>query len=210
MTRILNLALVALLLATTEAGATRPTKGRAIRTGQTQSYGADGDTTAGLTFMLKDLGNGVVKDQRTGLFWEKKSDDGSIHDKDNSYTWSVGIAPFQSTASGTAFTVFLATLNTPPCFAGHCDWRLPTVKELGTIVDFGSGGPGVPQEFDNDCSPGCTVASCSCTGIGRTWSSTTYYYNSTYAWYVFFYFGNAERDVEKSGTALVRAVRSGS
>lgn len=29
----------------------------------------------------------MVRDNVTGLIWEKKTDDGSVHDKDNTYTW---------------------------------------------------------------------------------------------------------------------------
>ena len=31
----------------------------------------------------------TVFDHQTGLEWEKKTDDGGIHDKDNTYTWSL-------------------------------------------------------------------------------------------------------------------------
>lgn len=34
-----------------------------------------------------DNGDGTITDNRTGLMWEKLSDDGSIHDKDTTYTW---------------------------------------------------------------------------------------------------------------------------
>lgn len=37
------------------------TKSRPLKTGQTTSYGAVGDTTAGQTRSYKDLGNGVIK-----------------------------------------------------------------------------------------------------------------------------------------------------
>jgi len=72
--------------------------------------------------------------------WEKKTDDGTVHDKDNNYARSTtGTAP-----DGTAFTSFLGELNdcrspdpTGPItggFAGHCDWRLPDMLELQTIL----------------------------------------------------------------------------
>lgn len=90
-------------------------------------------------------GDGTVNDQLTGLQWEMKTDDGSIHDKDNTYSFSLS-APFDP--DGTAFTVFLAGLNTEPCFGGHCDWRMPTLYELQTLI----------QPADPDCSsPPCTT-----------------------------------------------------
>ena len=87
MRNLSTIALAALLLVTTEARAAL-TKGRPLKTGQTTTYGAVGDTTAGLSRMYNDLGNGVIKDQRTGPFWEKKSDDSGVHDKDNYYSWT--------------------------------------------------------------------------------------------------------------------------
>src|SRR5262249_8678845 len=79
-----------------------------------------------------DNGDGTVIDRLTGLQWEQKTDDGTIHDKDNIYTWSA--SPYTTAADGTAFTAFLTTLNTGGCFAGQCDWRLPTLDELQTIL----------------------------------------------------------------------------
>ena len=117
-----------------------------------------------------DNGDGTITDTQTGLMWEKKSDDGSIHDKDNRYTWSTGT----NNPDGTAFTVFLAQLNdrcadgTTDCtavgdvaclgigngkcgFAGHRDWQLPSEdglnppsgpKDLESILDAGVSGCG--------------------------------------------------------------------
>ncbi|MEY4951148.1 MAG: hypothetical protein RL698_3359 [Pseudomonadota bacterium] len=215
MTKILTLALATLLLVTTEASATRPTKGRPLKTGQTTSYGtgSDGDLQKGLSRMYNDLGNGVIKDQRTGLFWEKKSDDGSIHDKDFTYSWSADGDSF----NGTTASVFLATLNSPPCFAGYCDWRLPNSFELYTIVDLGRKEPATDPIFDRYCAPGCSAkpvipgigTGCSCTVSGYYWSSSTYQYFPDYAWFVYFPFGGVAGDFKTSGH-YVRAVRGGS
>ncbi len=122
-----------------------------------------------------DNGNGTITDNQTGLMWEKKDDAGGIHDQDTYYTWSTG-SPYNP--DGTAFTVFLATLNTPPCFAGHCDWRLPTsagccgyptgqAAELESILAAQypncTSSPCVPAAFNTNCTPGCSVTGCSCT-----------------------------------------------
>ena len=203
MTKIPTLALAALLLVTTEAHAAL-TKGRPLKTGQTTTYGAAGDTTAGLSRIYNDLGNGVIKDVRTGLFWEKKSDDGSIHDRDNTYSWSTGNNSF----NGTAATVFLATLNTAPCFGGFCDWRLPTRFELETILDLGNVNPAVPAVFNASCTAGCTVTTCSCTRSSYYWSSSTNRSNPDAAWYVDFDGGNAFNGGKTYGR-YVRAVRGG-
>ena len=74
-----------------------------------------------------DNGEGTVTDRLTGLQWEQKGN--GIHSASNTYSWSVS----GSAAGGTAFTTFLATLNGGACFAGQCDWRLPTRDELETL-----------------------------------------------------------------------------
>jgi Protein of unknown function (DUF1566) len=98
-------------------------------------------------------GDGTVTDYDTGLQWEQKTDDGSVHDKNNPYSWCLGGPPSCTNPSnppdGTAFTAFLGTLNngtsgdgtaTSGCFAGHCDWRLAVVEELAGIVDLAAPG----------------------------------------------------------------------
>lgn len=79
-----------------------------------------------------DTGVGTIVDALTGLEWEKKTDDGGIHDKDDGHAWSA-TSMTSPAADGPVFTTFLASLN-GSCFAGHCDWRLPTRAELETIL----------------------------------------------------------------------------
>ncbi len=86
-----------------------------------------------------DHGDGTATDNWSGLVWELKTDDDSIHDVDETYTRSPG-DPWKE--EGTAYTALLGLLNmnsssdgTSPsgCFADRCDWRLPTSEELRAI-----------------------------------------------------------------------------
>jgi hypothetical protein len=141
-----------------------------------------------------DNGDGTATDNNTALIWELKDNNGGIHDVDNTYTWSS--APTAGAADGTLFTVFLATLNTPPCFAGHCDWRIPHVKELQSLVDYESGhNPSISPTF-----PGLTA--------GDHWSSTRF--GGGTAWAVNFGDGSVFRNAPMQFGFHGRAVRGGS
>lgn len=160
-------------------------------------------SSAAIACRYGDNGDGTVTDYDTGLQWEQKTDDGSVHDKDNLYTWSDGGGAFAQ-PDGTAFKVFLlGTLNngtshasvTNGCFAGHCDWRLPAVAELGGIVDCNLAIPCIDQtQF------GPTVAS-------DYWSATTRAAFPNEAWFVNFDFAFADHGIKDLGLP-VRAVRS--
>jgi hypothetical protein len=158
-----------------------------------------------------DNGDGTLTDTRTGLLWEKKSDDGSIHDKDDTYSWSsTGTA-----VDGTAFTTFLVTLNQTN-FAGHNDWRLPSVTELQSLVDYGRFAPVIDPAFNTACETACTVTTCSCTVLEYYWSSTTIadVSNPGFAWNVDFNYGYVNAYDKTQGAipaagSYVRAVRGG-
>ncbi len=116
-----------------------------------------------------DKGDGTICDRQTGLMWEKKT--GTVgarvtcneqlpcsdpHNVNNSYSW--GTQPSEQT--GTLYTQFLPQLNdtltpndglTTSCFAGHCDWRVPNVGELRSILQASN--------------PGCTVNPCVAPGF---------------------------------------------
>ena len=151
-----------------------------------------------------DNGNGTVSDTLTGLMWEKKADDLSIHDKNNTYSWSSSTPP-----NGTVYTTFLATLNNCTSdngtaliggFAGHCDWRLPTNAELQTIL---------LAPYPCATSP-CIDQTTFGPTIGNWyWSSTTYETNPSYAWVVDFGDGFLDGVIKTYGGVRVRAVRGG-
>jgi hypothetical protein len=108
----------------------------------------------------------MVRDNVTGLICENKTDDGSIHDKDDEYNW------YDSQ------NVFIATLNSQN-FGGHNDWRLPTVKELTSIIDNNRYAPSINTTYFAN-----TVSSES-----GYWSSTTNAYDPNSAWGIHFYNG---------------------
>jgi hypothetical protein len=187
-----------------------------LASGQTRPFGpgSDGDVRAGAVLSYTDNGDGTITDNNTGLMWEKKDESGGIHDRHNRYRWGTNGVPFPM--NGSMVTEFLATLNRAPCFAGHCDWRIPNVRELQSLVDFGVPypGPTVNKAFHDPVGcPHCTditLPSCSCTSADRYWTSSTYVgrKNGSWAWYVHFS-GGTLRYHDKFAIMKIRAVRGG-
>ncbi len=181
-----------------------------LRTGQTQCdqgdetlgtcpgspAGQDGALLKGEARQYVDNGDGTITDKKTGLMWEKLSDDGTVHDWNNTYTWE------------DAFTDKIATLNSGFGFAYYKDWRLPNVNELQTLADYGRAGPAIDPVFNTSCAPGCTVTTCSCTQADGYWSSTTYQFNPVYAWPVNLFDGSVGLS-DKTFDFYARAVRGG-
>jgi hypothetical protein len=157
---------------------------------------------AGLRFV--DNGDGTVTDRLTTLQWEKKTDDDSIHDVDNTYPWSAD--PYHTAATGSAFSVFLRDLNDDACFAGQCDWRLPTVYELQTIL---SEPYGCPDSGYSACTDQTVFGP---TAANVYWTATTLGPYTPQAWQVNFAgarLSNNEEWKSKDFAARVRAVRAG-
>jgi hypothetical protein len=147
-----------------------------------------------------DNGDGTVTDNLTGLVWEKKTDDGSEHDWDNTYTWTT-LDGDETDGDGTAFTTFLSSLNTGG-FGGANGWRLPTMAELQTIL--------LPEP-----AGACTSDPCidpvfgPYTHSGAYWTATTFAPDLPTAWYTTFDSDASTLVGMKSMVAHVRAVRGG-
>jgi hypothetical protein len=147
-----------------------------------------------------DNGDGTVTDSQNGLMWEKLSFDLTVHGVQNMYTWF------------SASTTKIAALNSGR-FAGYSDWRLPTIYELQSLIDYDQSNPATNAAFNNACVVNCRVATCSCTDIfhGPYWSSTDYAFNPSLAWGVVFGAGGGfVGPTEKTVFGDVRAVRNGS
>src|SRR5207249_10340871 len=135
--------------------------------------------------------------ENTGLMWEKKSADGSIHDMDRSEERRVG----KECQVGGSKSKYIKR---------HNDWRLPNVRELVSIVNYENKFPvpAVSPAFNTNCTASCTVQTCSCTPFSYPyWSSTSYTTTPAFAWIVFFSNGAAGFGFN---TGFVRAARGGS
>lgn len=151
--------------------------------------------------------DGTWIDLTTGLQWEIKTDDTSAHDKDNTYSWTTNPGALLWVPDGTVFTGFLGALDaggspdggtTTGCFAGACDWRLPTVGELVSISD---------GDWPNLCphTPPCTSIPGPTTLSAVYWSSSLVSVLGD-AYHVHFSDGEVD-DTQSVGAA--RAVRRG-
>jgi len=99
--------------------------------------------------------DGTVTDTCTGLMWQKDTADvsgnGSNGDWADRVAWQDALKYCENVS-----------------FAGHDDWRLPNVRELQSIVDYGRHKPACDPIFQDDPSLGWGV---------QYWSSSFCYIN---------------------------------
>ena len=167
-------------------GKKAPTYNKVPITGQTTSYavGDDGNLQKGLPWpeaRFTDNGDGTVTDNLTGLMWLKDANCIATHYDyfDNDETPGDGGVTWQHALD------FVAGINNQTysqCGAGYTDWRLPNVRELESLIDFGNREPCLPTDH-----PFTNVKIVLPNGIATSyWSSTTSISQNDYAWHVNF------------------------
>ena len=130
-----------------------------------------------------DNGDGTVNDQATGLIWkqcaEGLSGTGCQIGSAMRFTWQQALQQAESAD-----------------FAGSALWRLPNKKELGSLVEQRCYAPAINAHFFPNTPT-----------TWWFWSSSTYAYNSSYAWEVDFNDGEESYGYKLTANEYVRLVR---
>lgn len=147
-----------------------------------------------------------VQDSDNGLIWEVKSSDGSLHDKNNSYSWfqPASNEAFQGVANGGQCkgnagcdTQSYAQAVNARSYCGYSDWRLPTREEMLSIVNFEkiSSTVLINRDYFPETLP------------SWYWTASTNENHPEHAWYVLFRNGIAINDL-KARPKHIRLVRN--
>ncbi|MGB1159217.1 MAG: fibronectin type III domain-containing protein [Porticoccaceae bacterium] len=143
-----------------------------------------------------------VRDNHTGLIWEVKTRDNSIHDRNRAYRWGDKTALVTQQARHYNYWDDLVDDSNGEPLCGFSDWRVPTLVELDSIVDAGRINPSIDSNyFPNTISD-------------WYWSSSPYVgyvgdNNKKLAWYVDFNDGSYRYDGDRRYDHAVRLVRGG-
>ena len=151
-----------------------------------------------------------VQDRVTGLIWEIKTDDNSMRDRDNFYTWydpaterNHGEAGDRNggrcKGKGDCDTHAYVQVINQQQLCGFSDWRLPSRDEMLTLIDYNDSGKGSRASINTDYFPQ-TVAS-------WYWTASSNPDKPDYAWFVLFRNGLALNAL-KHQPKHVRLVRS--
>lgn len=149
-----------------------------------------------------------IWDRVTNLIWEVKTNDSGIQDKDWTYGWGSTIFGrcYESDPSypkGCSSNNYIADLIAESIcpVSGAGQWRLPTRRELLSIVDSGSLQPVIDEQYFENTSTEYSYLSVST-------SKTTIQY--TCAWLLNFSNGTSECSLTSNGpVGHIRLVKSG-
>ena len=150
-----------------------------------------------------------TKDNVTGLTWEVKTTDSGLRDWGNTYTWystdgasnglNVGDNTDTTTCGGTPAScnteAFVAAVNVD-ALCGYTDWRMPSLRELKSLVDFSVAAPTINATYFPN------------TKVNWFWTANNNSSDSALAWIVFFNNGISLTG-GKSSFSYVRLVRGG-
>lgn len=161
------------------------------------------------------LGSGATdwactKDNVTGLVWEIRTSAAGLRNRTFSYRWystdsasnggdvgAVGTASNCGSTLATCDTQSYVNAVNAATLCGASDWRLPSQKELLSIVHSGVPSPSIDSAYFPDTTP----------GLGY-WTTSTGAAVPSYAWVVYFSDGKSQ-PVTKSSSVAVRLVRGG-
>jgi hypothetical protein len=131
--------------------------------------------------------DGTVTDRETGLMWRVCVEGlrGKTCNKGKALEWSWGGA-----------LNYVASLNSDEGFAGYKDWRLPNIRELGSLLELQCARPAINVEIFPNTLP------------AHVWSSSPYHFYTHYSWYVDFDSGQIN-NTERVKPKQVRLVRGG-
>lgn len=152
-----------------------------------------------------------TRDNTTGLTWEVKTGDGGLRDQSWRYSWystdtatnggNEGSNSNTTSCGGTPTScntqAYTAAVNTAPGLCGFTDWRLPSARELQTLVHASVWNPAIDTTYFPNTP-----------GFSRFWSASSFSPYPVLAWVVDFLDGPIHA-WDKVYDFYVRLVRGG-